>query len=83
MQAPRPYLDFLINPGLQGVNRLFALSLENNDGRTVHTKYYLPTAKIKHYNVMIDRRNVFDKPLKHNLITYDNIRKLVISQEDH
>ena len=52
-----PYLDFLINPGFQGVNKLFVLSFENNGGRTVHTKYYLSTVEIKGYNVMIDGRN--------------------------
>ena len=30
---------------------------------------------------MIDRRNVFDKPVKDNLITYDNIQKITIGQE--
>ena len=29
------YLDFLINPGFQGVNRLFVLSFKNNGGRRV------------------------------------------------
>ena len=52
VQAPNPYFDFLINPSFQGVNRIFVLSLENKDDRTVHTKYYIPTVKIKDYNVM-------------------------------
>ena len=38
VQAPNPYLGCLINPGFQGVNRLFVLSFENSDDRTVHTK---------------------------------------------
>ena len=42
VQTPNPYLDFLINPSFQGVNRLFVLSFENEEDRTVHTKYYLP-----------------------------------------
>ena len=29
------YLDFLINPSFQGVNKLFMLSFENNDGGQV------------------------------------------------
>ena len=30
-------------------------------------------AEIKDYNVMINRQNVFDQPVKTDLITYDNI----------
>ena len=39
------YSDFLIDPSFQGVNRLFILSFENENDRTVHTKYYLPTVE--------------------------------------
>ena len=31
---------------------------------------------------MIDGRNFFDQPLKNNLITYDNIRKISTGQGD-
>ena len=82
VQAPNPYLDFLINPSFQGVNRLFVLLFENKDDRTVHTKYYLVTVKIEDYNVMIDGRNFFYQPLGNNLATYDNIRKTTIGQGD-
>ena len=61
MQASIPYLDYLIDPSFQEVNRLFVLSFENSTDRTVHTKYYLPTAEMKNYNVMIDGQNIFDK----------------------
>ena len=40
MQVSNPYLDFLIDPSFQGVNRLFALSFKNKDDRIVHTKYF-------------------------------------------
>ena len=43
VQAPKPFLDFLISPSFQGINRLFILLFENKEDRTVHTKYYLPT----------------------------------------
>ena len=36
------YLYFLIDSSLQGVNRLFVLSFKNENGRTSHSKYYLP-----------------------------------------
>ena len=64
VQAPNPYLDFLIDPSLQGANRLFALSFENKNDRTAHTKYYIPTVEIKEYNVMNNRKNFFDLPVK-------------------
>ena len=63
------YLDFLINPSFQGVNRLFVLSFENNSGRTSYTRYHLPLVNIKDYDVVIDLRNYFDQPVKNNLIT--------------
>ena len=79
--TPNPYLDYLINPSFQGVNRVYVLSFQNTTDRTVHTKYYLPTVEIKD-SVMIDRLNFFDQPVKNNLRTYDNIRKIVTSQRD-
>ena len=29
-----------------------------------------------YYNFMVDRRNLFDQPIKNNLKTNDNIRKI-------
>ena len=37
---------------------------------------------IKDHNVMINGRNVFDKPIKNDLKTYDNIRKIATGQGD-
>ena len=69
------YLDYLIGPSFQGVNRLFVLLFENITDRAVHTGYYLPKIKIKDCNVMIDGQNFFNQPVKNNLRTYDNIQK--------
>ena len=41
------YLNHLINPIFQGVNRLFVLSFENEDQRKSHSTYYLPKVGIK------------------------------------
>ena len=70
------YLDFLIDPSFQGVNRLFILSFENEAQRTSYRQYYLPSREIKHYNVMINGQNSFHQPIKNNLITYNNFEKL-------
>ena len=40
--AQNRYLNHLINPSFQGVNRLFVLSFENENDRTSHSTYYLP-----------------------------------------
>ena len=59
--AQNRYLNYLINQSFQGVNRLFVLAFENENGRTSHSTYYLPKVEIKDYNVMIDGRNFFDQ----------------------
>ena len=77
IQATKTYLDYLIDPSFQGVNRPFVLSFENNTDRPLLTKYHLPTVETKGYNVMIDGKNFFDKLVKNNLKTFDYIRKIV------
>ena len=52
--AKNRYLNYLINPSFQGVNRLFILSFENENDRTSRSTDYLPKVEIKDYNVMID-----------------------------
>ena len=69
------YLDFLIDPSFEGVNRLFSLPFENEAQRTNYTQHYLPTRVIKNY-VIIDGQNFFDQPKRNNLTIYDNIQKL-------
>ena len=50
MLAQNQYLDFLIDPSFQGINRLFVLLFQTeNDGES-----YLPKIEIKGYNVMRD-----------------------------
>ena len=40
--AQNQYFNHLVDPNFQGVNRLFVLSLEDENGRTSHSEYYLP-----------------------------------------
>ena len=72
------YLDFLIDPSFQGINRLFVLSFENEAQRTSYKSIIL---RLKKYNAMIDAQN-FDQSIKINFITYDKIQKIVTSQGD-
>ena len=37
---------------------------------------------MKNYSLVIDGRKFFDQPVKNNLITYDNIRKIATGQGD-
>ena len=80
--AQNRYLNHLINPSFQGVNRLFVLSFENEDGMSSHSTYYLPKVEIKDYNVMTDGKNFFDQPINSMNKTYENIRKIASGQGD-
>ena len=56
------------------------MSSENDNDRESHKQYYLPNVEIKDYNIMLDRGNLFDQPIKIDLKTYDNIRKIATGQ---
>ena len=61
---------------------LLVSSFENKNDQENYTRYFLPTIKIKYYNVVIDRRNVFYQPVKINLRAYENIQKATNGQDD-
>ena len=70
------YLDHLVDPSFQGVDRLFVLSFENEDDRTSYSNYYLPKVAIKDYSVIIDGKNFLDQPINSKFKTFENIRKI-------
>ena len=80
--AQNRYLNHLVVPSFQGVNRPFVLSFENEKDRTSPSNYYLPKVEIKDYNVMIDGKNLFDQPINSMTKTYENIRKTATGQGD-
>ena len=82
LSAQNRNLNHLVEPSLQGLNRLFVLAFENDTKRTSHSGYYLPNVEIKNYNVMINGENFFDQPVKNNKLTYENIRKIATGQGD-
>ena len=49
--AQNRYLNHLVNPSFQEMNRLFALSFENENDRTSHSNYYLPKLEKKDFYV--------------------------------
>ena len=81
-QEQNRYFQYLINPNFQRMNRIFVLLFENRTDRKVNTKYYIPKVKTKYYNVIIDGKKFFDKPIKNALITCGNIRKIATGQRD-
>ena len=74
--AQNGYLNNIINPSSQGVNRFSVLSFENEIDRISDSTYYLPKVEIKDYNLMIDGRNIFDHPINSLTKTYGNNRKI-------
>ena len=68
-----------MGPSFQGVNRLFVLAFNGNASRTGHWRYYLPTAKVQDFNVVIYRKLFFDQPIKNcvkkNLKNYNCSRR--------
>ena len=56
-ERQKPYST---DPSFEGVNRLFALSFEDNVVRNGHRRYFIPTLEIKDYNILTDGKNSFD-----------------------
>ena len=81
VQPQNNNLNYLIDPTFTNVNRLFVLSFqriagENNttkDYRDSFSHYYVPGARIKVFNVLIDRKTFFDLPLKNEEEAYEKI----------
>ena len=64
------------------MDRLFALTCENNLHQISYNWYFLPIVEIKDYNVSIDGQNFFDLPVKKYWRTWDSIRENATCQED-
>ena len=75
-------LDFLIDPSFWGVNRLFILSFKDRRVWQSYKQFFVSTVEIKDYNVVLDWRNFFDQPVRNDLRTHGNIRKIAICQGD-
>ena len=82
IQPQNNNLNYLIDPTFTSVNRLFVLSFrrianrENNtrkDRRDSFSHYYVPNARIKHFNVLIDEKGFFDLPVKNEEEAYEKV----------
>ena len=51
--------NYLIDPTLTNLKRLFGLTFENEDDRTSFSKYYVPRVEINDFNVLVDGKPFF------------------------
>ena len=70
-QTKHNNLDYFTDPTFTNVNRLFALSFENETDRTSFLKYYVPKVEIKGFNVLIDGKPFFEIPIKNKKEVYE------------
>ena len=82
LYAQKTYLNHLVDPSFQRVNRLIVLTFETENGRTSHSNYYLPKVEIKDYNVIIDGKNFFYQPINYDTETSKNIGKIATGKGD-
>ena len=81
IQPQNNNLNCLIDPTFTNVNGLFVLWFqriagENNtikDYRDSFSHYYVPNARIKDFNVLIDGKSFFDLPVKNEEEAYEKI----------
>ena len=81
IQPQNNNLNYLIDPTITKVNRLFVLSFqriagENNttkDYRDSFSHYYVPKVEVKDFNVLIDRKDFFDLSVKNEEEAYEKI----------
>ena len=76
IQPQNNNLNFLIDPTLITVNRLFVLSFAINaerDNKDSFSDYYVRNIKIKGFNVLIDGKSFFDLPVKNKKEVYEKI----------
>ena len=77
-------LNYLIDPTVTMVNRLFVLSFERNtegDHRDSFSHCYVPNLKMKDFNVLIDGKSFFDFPIKNEEEAYEKIIEMSINND--
>ena len=72
-EAANNNLNILIDPTFTNVNRLFVLAYRNADERKSFSKFYLPRAMVKDFNVSIDKLAFFDLSIKIKEEAYEKI----------
>ena len=81
VQSNNNNLNYLIDPTFANVIVLFVLLFQRIVGQNNAAKghrdsfsgYYIPNVEIKEFNVLIDRKNLFDLPVKNEEEAYEKI----------
>ena len=76
IQPKNNNLNYLIDPTLMNVNRLFVLFFprnNNTDSRYSFSNYYVPKVRVNDFNVLIDGKSFFDFPVKNEEEAYEKI----------
>ena len=83
IQPQNNNLNYLTDPTLTKVNRLFVLSFERiekdnvkKDHRDSFSYYYVPNVEIKDFNVLTDEKRFFDLPVKNEEVAYEKIMSM-------
>ena len=76
-------INYLIDPILDIVGRLFILAFENEDDRYDFKDYYIPTRENTDYNVLINQQPFFELPNRNKKETYEKIVDVSKSLNDY
>ena len=49
---------------------------DDDPARSSLDKYYIPFAEIKHFNLLIDSKEVFDQPMKNKQKAYEKLAEM-------
>ena len=74
-----------LDPSFQGVNKLFVMAYStaaNQPTRNDRRKCYLPRIDLKKYNVIIDGRNFYHKPIESDIEKYKELKKVMIGKRE-
>ena len=77
-----------LDVSFQGVSKLFAATYEtDHTERNANTeesrrRYYLPTADIKDYNVLIDGQKFYDQNVNSSIVRYNEILKMTTGRSE-
>ena len=69
-------LNYLLDPTFTKVNRLLVLPFENENDRASFSKYYVPNAQIRDFNLLIDGKSFFDMSIKSKEEIYEQITEV-------
>ena len=76
IQSHNNNLNYLIDPTFTKVNRLFVLSFARTSTgvhRNSFSHYYVPSVRIRDFNVLIDGKSFSDLPVKEEEEAYEKV----------